>query len=107
MKAHMNVLDFILQSHPRRIWLYVKHRRWMLSDEYAMHQEVYVGSAPLYAAKTKSMFSVRPEDTIAKGECIPTSYITGRGYTDVAIAQNGIDQRRLSERIFETATRSL
>lgn len=51
----------------------------MLSDEYAMHQEVYVGSAPLYAAKTKSMFSVRPEDTIVKGECISTSYITGRG----------------------------
>lgn len=73
-QARMNVLDFIVQSHPRRVWLYVKHRRWMLSDEYAMHQAFYVGAAPIFAAKTKALFKTEPEDDIViKGECSVTS----------------------------------
>ena len=64
----MNVLNFIHRTHPRRVWLYVKHRRWMLSDEHAMHQQTYIGTAPLYTAKTKALFSVGEEDEIARGE---------------------------------------
>lgn len=64
-KVHRNVFDFIAQNHSRRVWLYVKHRRWMFSNEYAMHQEKYVGDAPLIAAKTKLMFSAAPEDSVA------------------------------------------
>jgi hypothetical protein len=70
LEARMNVLDFILQIHPRRVWLYVKHQRWMLSNEYAMHLEVYVGIAPVFAAKTKALFRAGQEDEIViRGEC--------------------------------------
>lgn len=65
-KAAMNLIEFILQNHPRLVWLYVKHRRWMLSDEYIMHQERYVGSAPLFYAKTKALFKVEREDEVAR-----------------------------------------
>ncbi|QKX53840.1 uncharacterized protein TRUGW13939_00920 [Talaromyces rugulosus] len=65
-KARMNVRELILQNHPRRVWLYVKHRRWMLSNEYAMHQETYVGSAPLLSAKTRALFRAEREDEVVK-----------------------------------------
>ncbi|KAE8557503.1 hypothetical protein EYB25_002210 [Talaromyces marneffei] len=79
-KAGMNVIEFILQTHPRRVWLYIKHRRWMLSNEYAMHQERYVGSARLFSAKTRALFRAEREDVVVKANLI-------------------ISQRRLSELI--------
>jgi len=74
-KARMNVLDLILQNLPRRVWLYVKHRRWMSSSEYMMYQEIYVGSAPVFAAKTKALFKAEQEDEVVRGECFMTFYI--------------------------------
>lgn len=69
-KARRNVLEFTLQIKPRRVWLYVKHQRWMLSQEYAMHQETYIGTAPIFAAKTKALFRAEQEDEIIiSGEC--------------------------------------
>jgi hypothetical protein len=68
-EVRRNVLDLILQSLPRRVWLYVKHLRWMLSNEYAMHQEKFVGSAPIFSAKTKALFKAEPEDEVVIGEC--------------------------------------
>lgn len=68
----MNVLDLIVQFLPRRVWLYVKHRRWMLSHEYAIHQKKYVGSAPLFAAKTKALFRAEQEDDVVRGEYLVT-----------------------------------
>lgn len=62
------VLYIILKHHPRRVWLYVKHRRWMMSKEYAMHQQKHVGTAPIYAAKTAALFKQEVEDFIVKGE---------------------------------------
>jgi hypothetical protein len=76
-KIIMNVLDLLLQNHPRRVWLYVKHQRWMLSDEYAMLQEVYIGSAPLFAAKTQAFFRAGPEDEVVMGECFVTFHVKG------------------------------
>jgi len=83
-KARMNVLDLILQNHPRRVWLYVKHRRWMLSNEYAMHQEIYLGSAPLFAAKTKALFRAEREDEVVRGEYFVTFYINGTRHVNAA-----------------------
>jgi hypothetical protein len=74
-KAGMNVIEFIIQSHPRRVWLYVKHRRWMLSNEYAMHQERYVGSAPLFYSKTRALFRAEREDEVVKSECVMTFFL--------------------------------
>jgi hypothetical protein len=71
-QARMNVLDLILRTHPRRVWLYVKHRRWMLSKEYAMHQEIDIGTAPLYAAKTKALFRAGLEDEVIRGKYFVT-----------------------------------
>lgn len=62
------VLDIILKHHPRRVWLYVKHLRWMTSKEYAMHQQKHVGTGPIYAAKTAALFKQEIEDFIVKGE---------------------------------------
>lgn len=62
------VLDIILKHHPRRVWLYVKHVRWMRSKEYAMHQEKFVGTGPIYAAKTAALFKQETEDFIVKGK---------------------------------------
>lgn len=62
------VLDIILKHHPRRVWLYVKHLRWMTSKEYAMHQQKYVGTGPIYAAKTAALFKQEIEDSIVEGE---------------------------------------
>ncbi|KIX97796.1 uncharacterized protein Z520_06574 [Fonsecaea multimorphosa CBS 102226] len=67
-KARMNVLDLIHRTHPRRVWLYVKHRRWMLSDEYAMRQEIFIGTAPLYAAKTEALFRAEREDEVIRSK---------------------------------------
>ena len=83
-EAGMNVLDLILQNHPRRVWLYVKHRRWMLSNEYAMHQEMFVGSAPLFAAKTRALFRAEREDEVVRGECFVTYYIIGTQHINAA-----------------------
>ena len=63
-----SVLKIILKHHPRRVWLYVKHLRWMTSKEYAIHQQKYVGTAPLYAAKTAALFNPEIEDLIVEGE---------------------------------------
>ncbi|KAK5046206.1 hypothetical protein LTR84_008663 [Exophiala bonariae] len=65
-KARMNALNLIHRIHPRRVWLYVKHRRWMFSDEYATLQETYIGMAPLYAAKTEALFRAEREDEIVR-----------------------------------------
>jgi hypothetical protein len=62
------VLDIILKHHPRRVWLYVKHLRWMRSKEYAMHQQMYVGTGPIYAAKTVALFKQEIEDFVVKGK---------------------------------------
>ncbi|XMA15256.1 hypothetical protein WAI453_008047 [Rhynchosporium graminicola] len=64
-QALTNATEFILQNLPRRVWLYVKHRRWMRSDEYALHQEKYIGTGPVFAAKTKALFRAAPEDEVA------------------------------------------
>lgn len=77
-KIVMNVFDLLLQNHPRRVWLYVKHQRWMLSDEYAMHQKVYMGSAPLYAARTRALFRAGPEDEVVMGEYFVTFHVKER-----------------------------
>ena len=69
-KVDAELRDLVLQHHPRRVWLYVKHRRWMFSNEYAMHQETYAGSSPVLAAKTKALFKAELEDEVVKGECI-------------------------------------
>jgi hypothetical protein len=71
-KVRYNAFNFLLQHHPRRIWLYVKHRRWMLSNEYAMHQETYIGTAPLFAAKTRALIREKQEDEIVLGKCFLT-----------------------------------
>ena len=67
-KVRTDTLEFISQFHPRRIWLYVKHARWMFSDEYAMLQHVYVGKAPIFAAKEKALMSPEIEDEVVKGQ---------------------------------------
>jgi hypothetical protein len=49
-QIYIGIMDIILQHHPRRIWLYVKHLRLMCPEEYAM-----------FAAKTKRHSSERSE----------------------------------------------
>jgi hypothetical protein len=71
-KARVNALDLIHRTHPRRVWLYVKHRGWMLSNEYAMYQEIDTGTAPLYAAKMKALFRAGPEDEVIRGKYFVT-----------------------------------
>jgi hypothetical protein len=66
--AFVCVLDIILKHHPRRVWLYVKHLRWMRSKEYAMHQQKYVGTGPIYAAKAAALFKQEIEDLFVKGK---------------------------------------
>ena len=44
----------------------------MLSDEYAMHQEMYIGMAPLYTAKTKALFRAGQEDEVIRGKFLMT-----------------------------------
>jgi hypothetical protein len=71
-KARLNALDLILQQHPIRVWLYVKHRRWMVSSEYAMHQETFIGSAPLFAAKMTALLREEQEDEVILGKYFVT-----------------------------------
>lgn len=61
-----SVRTIILKHHPRRVWLYVKHFRWMTSKEYAMHQQKYVGTGPIYAAKTAALFKQELEDFVVE-----------------------------------------
>lgn len=42
----------------------------MYSDEYAMFQRVYLGTASIYAAKTKALMSSGIEDDVVKGEML-------------------------------------
>jgi len=35
-----------------------------------MHQETYISSSPVLAAKTKALFKAELEDEVVKGECI-------------------------------------
>ncbi|KAG7404066.1 hypothetical protein Forpe1208_v015793 [Fusarium oxysporum f. sp. rapae] len=65
-QARVNVVHFIVQFHPRRVWLYMKHLRWMLSEEYARLQETYIGIAPIVAAKSRALIKPGPEDDIVK-----------------------------------------
>lgn len=67
-KARFDVLDLILKFYPRRVWLYVKHLRWMGSDEYAMLHHKYIGDGPIFAAKTDALFRPEMEDEVARGE---------------------------------------
>ncbi|KAH6669779.1 hypothetical protein B0J14DRAFT_671381 [Halenospora varia] len=39
---------------------------WMTSKEYAMHQQKYVGTGPIYAAKTAALFKQEIEDFIVE-----------------------------------------
>ncbi|KAH6659071.1 hypothetical protein BKA67DRAFT_543484 [Truncatella angustata] len=64
--AFAYVLDLILRHHPKRVWLYVKHRRWMTSKEYAMHQHRFVGTGPIFAAKTAALFEPQREDFVVQ-----------------------------------------
>lgn len=66
-------MEFIVRFHPKRIWLYVKHLRWMTSGEYAMLRNNFVGIALIYAAKTKALMSPGPEDDIGRGELLDLS----------------------------------
>lgn len=42
----------------------------MFSDEYAMHQKISVGIAPISAAKTRALFKEELEDEVVKGKYI-------------------------------------
>jgi hypothetical protein len=70
-KMRTEVLELILRFHPRRIWLYVKHARWMFSDEYARHQKFYIGTPPIFAAKTEALLRPEIEDKVVKGQSVP------------------------------------
>ncbi|KAK2016843.1 hypothetical protein LZ32DRAFT_635745 [Colletotrichum eremochloae] len=65
-RAIDNVCRFMVQFHPRRIWLFVKHMRWMFSDEYAALQQTYIGMAPILAAKTEALLKAEIEDSITR-----------------------------------------
>ena len=51
----------------------------MLSNEYAMHQEIYVGTAPLFAAKSRALFRAEREDEVVMGEYFVTFISTEYG----------------------------
>jgi hypothetical protein len=72
-KAHIDFMELILRSHPKHVWLYVKHLRWMTSAEYAMLQINFLGTAPIYAAKTKALFAPGPEDGVVRGELVDSN----------------------------------
>jgi hypothetical protein len=69
-KATTNMIHLIIEHHPRRVWLFVKHQRWMLSDEYAILREKYGDRActPLFAAKSSALFRPELEDEVAISE---------------------------------------
>jgi hypothetical protein len=66
-KACANFWNLIVHAPPRRVWLYVKHRRWMLSDEYANLQKEFIGTDAIFAAKTNSLLRAEPEDLVVIG----------------------------------------
>ena len=68
--ARANVLELIPQFHPRRVWLYVKHRRWMFSDEYSRLQDTYIGTSAIFDAKTKALMRPEREDEIVRSELL-------------------------------------
>jgi hypothetical protein len=67
-RIQINVMEFIVQFRPKRVWLYVKHLRWMTSAEYAVLRENFIGTAPIYVAKTEALFAPGPEDGVVRGE---------------------------------------
>lgn len=69
-RVRTDLLEFIVQSHPKRIWLYVKHLRWMTSAEYAMLRDNFIGTAPIHAAKTRALMTPGTEDDIVRGELL-------------------------------------
>ena len=72
LKVFANVVDLILAFDPRRVWLYVKHRRWMFSDVYARArlQNKDIGTSPIFAAKTKALMTPEREDEIVKSKLV-------------------------------------
>lgn len=68
-EARYNVLTFVNQILPRRVWLYVKHRRWTMSPEYAMHQDLKLGTVAWYAARTKALLREEVEDDVILSKC--------------------------------------
>jgi hypothetical protein len=56
----------------------------MFSNEYAMHQETYVGNAPLFSAKTRALFRAEREDEVVKGECVVTFSINRTQHINAA-----------------------
>ena len=67
-KVRENMYDLILRQQPKRVWMYGKHRRWMLSREYRILQEKYIGIGPMFEAKTKLFFNPGPEDKTVTGK---------------------------------------
>ena len=91
-KVHVNVLDFVvMQFSPRLVWLFVKHRRWMVSDEYAMLQKRFIGFGPIYVAKTKALFSWGLEDDVVLNAATYEVSLEGEFYL-VLLASVGQDQ---------------
>jgi hypothetical protein len=70
LNASANVVDLILAFDPRRVWLYVKHLRWMFSDEYARLQNNRIGTSATFAAKTKALMTPEREDEIVKSKLV-------------------------------------
>lgn len=78
----------------------------MFSKEYAMHQDTYVGTAPLYAAKTMAFFKTEPEDEIVIGQLSVIDIVMRR--VNMAVAQSSSFARpRLSQLIYAASTFSL
>ena len=51
----------------------------MLSVEYAMLKETYIGTAPIFAAKTKALFRPGPEDEAVKGKLVHDERVRRNG----------------------------
>jgi hypothetical protein len=70
--ACANLFVLVVHMCPGRVWLFVKQRRWMLSDEYAKLQEEYIGTDVILAARTKALLQVEPEDRVIFGRSHPS-----------------------------------
>lgn len=79
-RVRSDVLDLIQEFPPRCIWLYVKHFRCMFSDEYAVLQETYIGTAPIYIAKSKALVAQQIEDEVVRGELLHGLYPFGAAH---------------------------
>jgi len=101
-QARANVLDLILQFHPRRVWLYVKHLRWMFSDEYARLQNNYIGDAPIYMAKTNALMRPEIEDEIVRGELLHNEWSASNwsGLLNRNLVNPAVSLQHLSHLIF-------